>query len=61
MMPWATKIEICPAVCTKCDQDAYFTEAMFDINNATPEEKIGSFGMYEPRCAKHYASFKIKQ
>ena len=23
MMPWATKIEICPAVCTMCDQDAY--------------------------------------
>ena len=60
MMPWATKIEICPAVCTKCDQDAYFTEAMFDINNATQEEKIGSFGMYEPRCFKHYSSFKNK-
>ena len=61
MMPWATKIEICPAVCTMCDQDAYFTEAMFDINNATQEEKIGSFGMYEPRCAMHYTSFKERE
>jgi len=57
IMPWATKIEICPAVCTKCDQDAYFTEAMFDINNASDEERVGSHGMYEPRCAKHYTTF----
>lgn len=58
IMPWATKIEICPAVCTKCDQDAYFTEALFDINNASAEERVGSKDMYEPRCAKHYTTFK---
>jgi thymidine kinase len=58
MMPWATKIEICPAVCTMCDQDAYFTEAMFDINNSSVEERVGSYGMYEPRCTKHYTTFK---
>ena len=61
MMPWATKIEICPAVCTMCDQDAYFTEAMFDINNATAEERVGSHGMYEPKCARHYADFKERE
>lgn len=60
IMPWATKIEICPAVCTMCDQDAYFTEALFDINNATDEEKIGSKEMYEPRCSNHYTTFKKK-
>lgn len=60
IMPFATHIEICPAVCTECDQDAYYTEAMFDINNATQEERIGAKGMYEPRCAKHYTSFKLK-
>ncbi len=60
MLPFATKIEVCPAVCTKCDQDAYFTEALFDINNATPEERVGSGDMYEPRCAKHYTTFRIK-
>ena len=58
IMPFATYIEICPAVCTKCDQDAYYTEAMFDIDNATQEEKVGSKGMYEPRCARHYSAFK---
>ena len=57
MMPWATKVEICSAVCSKCDQDAYFTEALFDIHNATQEEKVGAGAMYEPRCMKHYTNF----
>ena len=61
MMPWATKIEICPAVCTKCGEDAYYTEALFDIKNASQEERIGSGNMYEPRCAKHYSSFINKK
>lgn len=54
IMPFATKIKICPAVCTKCNQDAYFTKALFDINNATEKEKVGSHSKYEPRCFKHY-------
>lgn len=54
MLPFATKIEVCPAVCTKCDQDAYYTKALFDIENATQEEKIGAKEMYEPRCFIHY-------
>ncbi len=54
ILPHATKIEICPAVCTMCDQDAYYTKALFDIENATQEEKIGAKGMYEPRCFEHY-------
>ena len=57
MMPFATKIEICPAVCTKCDKDAYYTEALFDIANASQEDRVGSDSMYEPRCAKHYTTF----
>ena len=61
MMPWATKIEICPAVCTKCDQDAYYTEALFDIKNASQEERVGSENMYEPRCANHYTTFKLEK
>tara|TARA_B100000212_G_scaffold181225_1_gene136432 strand:+ start:4485 stop:5054 length:570 start_codon:yes stop_codon:yes gene_type:complete len=57
MLPWATKIEVCPAVCTLCNEDAYFTQALFDIENASQEEKIGGKNMYEPRCAKHYKDF----
>tara|TARA_Y100000114_G_C11738696_1_gene317730 strand:+ start:622 stop:1188 length:567 start_codon:yes stop_codon:yes gene_type:complete len=59
ILPWATKIEICPAVCTMCNEDAYFTEALFDIENASQEEKIGGKDMYEPRCAKHFSGFNI--
>lgn len=58
MLPLATKVEICPAVCTMCDLDAYYTVALFDIDNATQEEKIGAKGMYEPRCFKHYFNEK---
>lgn len=59
MMPFATKIEICPAVCTMCDQDAYYTAALFDMENTTQEERLGSNDKYEPRCFKHYPEFKV--
>lgn len=58
MLPWATKIEICSAVCTMCDKDAYYTEALFDMKNTTQEERIGEKNKYQPRCAKHYTTFK---
>lgn len=61
MMPWATNIEICPAVCTKCDQDAYYTEALFDIKNASQKERVGADNMYAPRCANHYTTFKVEK
>ena len=54
MLPFGTKVEICPAVCTKCNEDAYFTMALFDIDNASQEEKLGGKEKYEPRCHKHY-------
>ena len=56
MLPFATKIEVCPAVCSVegCDQDAYYTKALFDMKSTTQEEKIGGKEMYEPRCFKHY-------
>ena len=30
MMPWGTKIEVCPAVCTISGLDAYYTHRKFD-------------------------------
>ena len=61
MLPFATKIEVCPAVCSfqGCDQDAFYTKALFDIENATQEEKVGAKGMYEPRCFQHF--FEIQK
>jgi len=47
MMPWATKIEICPAVCPITGRDAYYTHKKFkDIAEIT----IGGAELYEPRC-----------
>jgi thymidine kinase len=46
MMPWATKIEICPAVCTVTGRDAYYTHRKF----AGEEITVGGADLYEPRC-----------
>jgi len=50
IMPWATSIEVCPAVCAKCDRDAYYTERL------CKEEKevlVGGAEAYQPVCYKH--------
>lgn len=54
LMPWATKIEICPAVCTTCGEDAFFTTK----NGGRPEEEIevGGSELYEPRCWNHFTN-----
>ena len=51
MFPWATKIEVCPAVCTVCGSDAYYT---FKKCGTNKQLEIGGGEMYEPRCLKHY-------
>jgi len=48
LMPWATKIEKCPAVCAQCHQDAYFTHRKVD--NPHDEIQVGGSDLYEPRC-----------
>lgn len=53
ILPWATKIEICPAVCTMCENDAFFTKALFDMKNVESSIKIGTNEIYNPRCHKH--------
>jgi thymidine kinase len=47
MMPWATKIEVCPAVCTVTGADAYYTHRKF---NNMEEITVGGSELYEPRC-----------
>jgi len=47
MMPWATKIEVCPAVCTITGLDAYYTHRKF---NNMEEITVGGSDLYEPRC-----------
>jgi thymidine kinase len=52
MMPWATKIEVCPAVCTVTGLDAFYTHKKFDDLN---EISIGGSELYEPRCWFHHS------
>ena len=47
MMPWATKIEVCPAVCPVTGRDAYYTHRKVD---GLEEIAVGGADWYEPRC-----------
>ena len=52
MMPWATKIEVCPAVCTISGRDAYYTHKKV---NDLAEITVGGSELYEPRCWEHHS------
>jgi len=47
MLPWATKIDVCPAVCVESGSDAYYTVRKVD-NLA--EIEVGGADIYEPRA-----------
>lgn len=51
VLPYATNIEVCPAVCSMCDRDAYYTHR---TKNCDSEVSIGGAESYEPRCFFHY-------
>lgn len=51
MMPWATKIEVCPAVCPICGSDAYYTQHKAE---ELDEIAVGGAELYVPRCWTHY-------
>ena len=52
MMPWATKIEICPAVCPITGRDAFYTHRKV---NGLEEIHVGGSDLYEPRCWEHHS------
>lgn len=47
MMPWATKIEVCPAVCPITGRDAYFTVRK---DGESKQIEVGGSDLYEPRA-----------
>ena len=49
LFPFATKIEVCPAVCY-CGQDAYYTISLSENENTI---QVGGKESYEPRCKEH--------
>lgn len=52
MLPWATSIEKCTAVCTVCSQDAPYTHKKITTDDM--EIQVGGSELYEPRCFKHH-------
>ena len=50
LMPWATSIEVCPAVCSQCDRDAFYTQR---IGNQPKQILVGGAEAYQPVCWKH--------
>jgi thymidine kinase len=47
ILPWATKIEVCPAVCVKTGDNAYYTVRKVD---SLSEIEVGGADIYEPRA-----------
>lgn len=58
MMPWATKIEICPAVCPITGRNAYYTHRKFE---SLDEIVVGGDDLYEPRCWEHHGFMNRRQ
>jgi thymidine kinase len=51
LLPWATRVEKCAAVCTECGRDAYYTHK----KNVSGEEiEVGGAELYSPRCFRHH-------
>ncbi len=53
MMPYATSITKCPAVCVECGNDAYYTYRSIDDD---AEILIGGAELYEAVCFNHHPS-----
>ena len=58
MMPWATKIEVCPAVCPITGRDAYYTHRKIP---GLTEIAIGGADMYEPRCWEYHTYMNYRE
>ena len=52
MMPFATKVEVCPAVCSTCGVDAHYTKKVGGRSDHAIE--VGGPEMYQPKCFKHF-------
>jgi thymidine kinase len=51
LLPWATHVEKCAAVCTECGRDAFYTHK----KHVSGEEiEVGGAELYEPRCFRHH-------
>jgi thymidine kinase len=58
MMPWATKIEVCPAVCPITGRNAFYTHRKLE---GLDEIVVGGEDLYEPRCWEHHGYMNRRQ
>jgi len=56
MMPWATHIEKCAAVCVVCGKDAHYTYKKQGSGN---EIEVGGVELYEPRCLSCHPTLNV--
>jgi thymidine kinase len=57
LMARAQKIDLAPAVCMICGEDAFFTQRLVNSRPAyyeDPEEVVGAAELYEARCRTHH-------
>ena len=52
LLPWATHVEKCAAVCTECGRDAYYTHKKQVVGEEMIE--VGGSELYEARCFRHH-------
>jgi thymidine kinase len=55
ILPWATTVKTCSAVCVVCGRDAHFTYRTIDN---VDEIVVGGKESYEPRCAYCFPGIK---
>lgn len=56
LLPWATRIKKCTAVCVVCGKDAAFS---YRKSDDTDDIIIGGAEKYEPRCAVCHPLFRV--
>lgn len=59
LLPWATHIEKCTAVCTVCGGDAHFTHKKQTGGDENIVE-VGGEELYEPRCHSHHLAIDLR-
>ena len=55
MFPWATRVEVCPAVCPISGKDAFYTVAKIE---GLSQIEVGGSEKYEPRSHEHTSFLK---
>ena len=59
MLPWATKVEKCTAICTVCGRDAFYTHKKM-LGGDEHVVQVGGAELYEPRCFEHHLQINAR-